>query len=224
MLKQIEDNFVAPPCFENITILYEDDYLLVIDKPSGLLSLSGKNPKNKDSVHYRLVQDYPKITLAHRLDFGTSGVMLLAKTKQVNANLTKQFQNKTVKKRYESILAGCLQQNEGVIDLPIAKDPALFPRLKICQRSGKQAQSQFQVLERLGAPSRTRVIFTPLTGRTHQLRIHSQALGHAILGCDLYGSEETQRMAPRLLLHALDISICHPDTQRRVTFTSPCSF
>ncbi|MEP2652451.1 MAG: RluA family pseudouridine synthase [Paraglaciecola sp.] len=218
------DHFIVPDCHEEISILYEDESLLVINKPSGLLSLSGKNPKNKDSVHYRLVEDYPTVTLAHRLDFGTSGVMLLAKNKQVNANLTQQFQTRTVTKRYESILAGHLRYEEGVINLPIAKDAALFPRLKICNQEGKEARSKYQVLERLTGPSRTRVQFTPLTGRTHQLRLHSQAIGHPILGCDLYGSVETQGLAARLLLHAVEITITHPHSQKPISFISPSPF
>jgi tRNA pseudouridine32 synthase/23S rRNA pseudouridine746 synthase len=220
----IIDNFIAPACFEAIKILFEDEYLLAINKPSGLLSLSGKNPLNKDSVHYRLAQQYPDIRLTHRLDFGTSGIMLLAKNKAVNANLTKQFQARSVTKRYVSILAGEVVKIEGLIDLPIAKDSLLFPRLKICQQAGKLAQSHYQVIERLNEPARTRVLFTPVTGRTHQLRLHSQAIGHSILGCDLYGTTATQEMAPRLLLHALDISFEHPQWQKRITLTSPCPF
>lgn len=115
-------------------------------------------------------------------------------------------------------------KEEGLIDLPIAKDTLLFPRLKICHQDGKSAQSQFQVLERLTLPDRTKVIFTPLTGRTHQLRIHSQAIGHPILGCDLYGTESTQNMASRLMLHASDITFCHPQSQQRITLNSPCPF
>jgi tRNA pseudouridine32 synthase/23S rRNA pseudouridine746 synthase len=220
----IIDNFVASPCFEKIDMLFEDEYILAINKPSGLFSLSGKNPLNKDSVHYRLAQQYHDIRLAHRLDLGTSGVMLLAKNKVVNAHLTKQFQAQSVKKRYVSILAGEVLGNEGVIDLPIAKDPLLFPRLKICHQSGKPAQSHYQVTERFQSPVRTRVIFTPLTGRTHQLRIHSQAIGHSILGCDLYGTDATRSMAPRLLLHALDIAFDHPESLKRMTLTSYCPF
>lgn len=224
MRTDIIDNFVAPICLEQILILFEDKYLLAINKPSGLLSLSGKNPLNKDSVHYRLAQQYPDIRLTHRLDLGTSGIILLAKNKVMNANLTKQFQARSVMKRYVSILAGAVLDNEGVIDLPIAKDPLLFPRLKVCYQDGKPAQSHYQVTERLDEPSRTRVIYTPVTGRTHQLRIHSQAIGHPILGCDLYGTAASQKMAPRLLLHALDITFDHPQSQRRMTLISPCPF
>jgi tRNA pseudouridine32 synthase/23S rRNA pseudouridine746 synthase len=204
--------------------LFEDEYLLAINKPSGLLSLSGKNPLNKDSVHYRLLQTHPDIRLTHRLDFGTSGIMLLAKNKVVNANLTKQFQARSVIKKYVSILAGEVLNSEGLIDLAIAKDRLIFPRLKICHQDGKSAQSHYRVIEKLDDPARTRVIFTPLTGRTHQLRLHSQAIGHSILGCDLYGTEATQAMSVRLLLHALDITFSHPQSQQRMTLTSPCPF
>jgi tRNA pseudouridine32 synthase/23S rRNA pseudouridine746 synthase len=218
------DNFVAPLCLEKIEMLFEDEYLLVINKPSGLLSLSGKNSLNKDSVHYRLAQQYPDIRLTHRLDLGTSGIMLLAKNKEMNAHLTKQFQARSVIKRYVSILAGEVVDSEGLIDLPIAKDKLLFPRLKICHQDGKSAQSHFQVTARLDQPVATKVLFTPLTGRTHQLRIHSQAIGHPILGCDLYGTEATQKMAPRLMLHAFDITFDHPHSQQRMILSSPCPF
>jgi tRNA pseudouridine32 synthase/23S rRNA pseudouridine746 synthase len=150
--------------------------------------------------------------------------MLLAKNKVMNANLTKQFQVRSVIKRYVSILAGEVVKSEGLIDLPIAKDSLLFPRLKICHQDGKSAKSHYKIMERLNEPSRTRVIFTPLTGRTHQLRIHSQAIGHPILGCDLYGTEKTQGMSTRLLLHALDITFAHPESQTIMTLTSPCPF
>lgn len=218
------DSFVAPDCLQQIDILFEDEYLLAITKPSGLLSLSGKNPLNKDSVHHRLVQQYPDIRLTHRLDLGTSGIMLLAKNKIVNANLTKQFQARTVTKRYVSILAGEIKVNEGLIDFPIAKDALLFPRLKICYEGGKSAQSHYRVIERLDSPCRTRVVFTPVTGRTHQLRIHSQAFGHPILGCDLYGTEVTENMANRLLLHAFEIAFEHPLTGKVMSLSSPCPF
>lgn len=183
------NEFIAPPCLEQIQILLEDESFLLIDKPSGLLSLSGKNPANKDSVHYRLVQDYPSALMVHRLDFGTSGVMVVALNKDVNANLTKQFQARTVVKKYLAILFGHLTNDEGIIDSPITK--AEFPYQKVCTQTGKQAQSHYQVLERLEDSTTgiktTRVIFTPLTGRTHQLRVHSLEIGHPIIGCDLYG-------------------------------------
>jgi tRNA pseudouridine32 synthase / 23S rRNA pseudouridine746 synthase len=218
------DNFVAPPCHDNFEILLRDEQLLLINKPSGLLSLSGKNPLNKDSVHFRLVQDFPTATLVHRLDFGTSGIMLVALDKTVNGLLTKQFQAGTIAKTYVAILQGHVPQDEGIIDFPIAKDPPNFPRMKICATTGKPALTQYRVLERLDSPPRSRVLFTPLSGRTHQLRIHSRELGHPILGCELYGTAASHAAAPRLLLHAVSLSFTHPRSDETIEWVCACPF
>ncbi len=222
------DTFIAPPCHEHIQILFEDEHLLVINKPSGLLSLSSKNPLNKDSVHYRLVQDFPTATMVHRLDFGTSGVMVLALNKDANAHLTKQFQARTMVKTYVATLYGHLEDNEGMIDLPLAK--AEFPYQKVCHKTGKQALSHYQMLQRmqdsLSGLKTTQVRFKPQTGRTHQLRVHSQAIGHPILGCDLYGllvdsvggQVNTESMAQRLMLHASSLEFVHPVMGERLCF------
>ena len=221
---QVHDSFVVPVCHEEIKVLYKDSDILIIDKPSGLLSLSGKNPLNKDSVHFRLVQDFPSALLAHRLDFGTSGIMLVALSKVVNACLTKQFQARTVKKTYTAVLDGHLFPEKGEIDMPVARDPMNFPVQKICHDTGKQAISAYKVIERLNNPIRTRVLFEPITGRTHQLRIHSREIGHSILGCDLYGSASTQAMSSRLLLHASAIEFAHPVSGEQIKGCSPCPF
>ena len=218
------DTFVAPPCADDITILYQDDAILLINKPSGLLSLSGKNPLNLDSVHYRLVQQFPTALLLHRLDFGTSGVMIVALNKAVAANINRQFQARTVVKTYQAVLAGHVAADEGDIELPIAKDPINFPKLKVCFETGKAASSHFQVLDRQTGPDSTRILFTPSTGRTHQLRIHSVGLGHPILGCDLYGTTESHQMANRLLLHATGVEFDHPISGDRIFGISECPF
>ncbi len=218
------DTFIAPPCDEEIEVLFEDEHILLINKPSGLLSLSGKNPLNKDSVHYRLVQDYPTALMVHRLDFGTSGIMVLALNKSVNSHLTKQFQDRTVVKIYMAILHGKVVQGSGIIDLPIAKDKPNFPLQKICFESGKQALTRYEVVESLDSPKRSRVVFRPETGRTHQLRIHSRELGHPILGCDLYGTEQAEAMADRMLLHATTLEFDHPVSGERVMGQCDCPF
>lgn len=211
----IVDNFIAPPCLDEIDILWQDEHLLLINKPSGLLSLSGKNPQNLDSVHYRLVQNFPGCTLVHRLDFGTSGIMVIARNKAINAALCHQFSQRAVKKVYSALLCGHVEYDEGVIDAPIAKDPALFPLMSICAVTGKPARSRYRVIERFyqttGLPL-TQVALTPETGRTHQLRIHCQQLGHPILGCDLYGGLEWPgaKTTPRLMLHASGLDFVHP--------------
>lgn len=218
------DTFIAPPCFDEISILFQDEHLLLINKPSGLLSLSGKNPLNKDSVHFRLVQSFPTATLLHRLDFGTSGIMVVALNKQVNAQIGKQFQAGTINKTYTALLHGLVEQDSGTIALPIAKDPPNFPLQKICFIEGKNALTHYTVIERIASPPSTRVIFTPVSGRTHQLRIHSRELGHSILGCDLYATDDIFRMAPRLMLHATTIEFDHPLTGERICGRSVCPF
>ena len=220
----IVDNFVAPECLQKIVILFQDAHFLMINKPSGLLSLSGKNALNKDSVHFRLVQDFPTAKMVHRLDLGTSGIMLIALNKQANANLSKQFELRSVVKTYVSVLAGHVIDDSGQINMPIAKDPLLFPRLKICIKHGKQAQTNYKVLERLQSPLSTRVSSHPLTGRTHQLRIHSQHIGHPILGCDLYGTQQTLQAANRLMLHAEKLQFDHPVTGQRMLGECVCPF
>ncbi len=223
-MTRITDTFVAPACPDDIEIVYQDDDLILIAKPSGLLSLSGKNPLNKDSVHYRLTQDFPTATLAHRLDFGTSGMMVVALNKPVNGHLTRQFQQRTILKQYKALLQGHLAQDHGRIDFPIAKDPVIFPRLKICAATGKPALTHYRVEARLDSPAGTLVTFTPETGRAHQLRIHSQAIGHPILGCDLYGNDLSHRSAARLMLHAESLQFTHPVTGETIKGVSPCPF
>jgi len=218
------DPFIVPVCDEEIEVLYQDESFLLINKPSGLLTLSGKHPLNKDSVHFRLVKDFPAATMIHRLDFGTSGLLVVALNKDVNAHLCKQFQLRNVVKTYTALLHGHLAEDEGCIDFPIAKDRPNFPLQKICHETGKSAISPFQVIERLPQPFATRVTFTPTSGRTHQLRIHSREIGHPILGCDLYATDEAFFMATRLMLHATRLEFDHPMTGERVKEFSPCPF
>jgi len=218
------DPFIVPACHEEIEILYQDEHLLLINKPTALLTLSGKHPLNKDSVHFRLVKDFPTATMLHRLDFGTSGIVIVALNKEINAHIGKQLQARTVTKTYTAMLHGHLSEDEGCIDIPIAKDKENFPLQKICYETGKEAVSNYQVIERLQKSFATRVTFKPVSGRTHQLRIHSQAIGHPILGCDLYATDEAFFMAKRLMLHATDIEFDHPVTGERINGFSPCPF
>lgn len=227
------DTFIAPPCFDEIEYLYQDEHLVLINKPSGLLSLSGKNPLNLDSVHHRLVQVFPGCTLVHRLDFGTSGLMVVARNKTMNAALCQQFSQRTVTKAYHALLCGHLHHDEGIIDAPIAKDPELFPLMSIDATQGKPARSYYRVIERFNQKQEdgttlplTRVQLTPETGRTHQLRIHCQYIGHPILGCDLYGgllpvgTEKT----PRLMLHACELHFMHPISKAPINALCPPPF
>ncbi|MGS0681658.1 RluA family pseudouridine synthase [Shewanella sp. 125m-7] len=256
-MKNPADDFIAPPCVEEITILYQDEHLLLINKPSGLLSLSGKHPGNLDSVHYRLVKDYPGCSLVHRLDLGTSGIMLIALNKTINALLCRQFSERSVLKRYTALLLGGLKTLDGRISAAIAKDKPNFPLMKICDIEGKPAHSLYQVLASenvnkveataidaksdkrdvnfdVADPLKatvtteqiaiTRVELTPETGRTHQLRIHCQYMGYPIIGCDLYGTEFSYQLAPRLMLHANRLEFNHPISGERIYGESSCPF
>lgn len=232
-MSKIIDTFIAPPCHEKIEILYQDDHLVLINKPAGLLSLSGKNPQNFDSVHHRLVQIFPGCTLVHRLDFGTSGLMVIARNKAINAALCQQFSQRSVTKLYSALLCGHTDNDEGVIDAAIAKDPALFPLMTICAIHGKPARSRYRVVERfyheldngMSLPL-TRVELTPETGRTHQLRIHCQQFGHPILGCDLYGGRllPGTEQTPRLMLHASALHFVHPINGEGIKAHNACPF
>jgi tRNA pseudouridine32 synthase/23S rRNA pseudouridine746 synthase len=204
---------------------------LLINKPSGLLSLSGKNPANFDSVHYRLVRGqvgvskaFSEAKLPHRLDLGTSGVMVVGLNPKSAQHLNKQFQARTISKRYIAVLEGWISEDNGRISASIAKDKQQFPRVKICTNTGKQAETEYQVLQRLDQPRRSVVEFIPHTGRTHQLRIHSQSIGHSILGCDLYKSADSEFLSDRLLLHASDLYFEHPLTGERIHGHCPCPF
>lgn len=227
----IVDDFVAPPCDGFVEILYQDDAILLINKPSGLFSLSGKNPLNWDSVHSRLVHGqknvtpaFPEAQLPHRLDLGTSGIMVVGLHAEASKKLNQQFQTRTIHKHYLAMLDGWVADDNGQITAAIAKDRTLFPKVKICAATGKAAVSEYTVIQRLEEPLRSLVKFTPHTGRTHQLRIHSQFLDHPILGCDLYQNERSEQMAGRLLLHASDLYFEHPTTGEPLHGHCPCPF
>ncbi len=225
----IVDDFIAPVCDDFIEILYQDADILLINKPSGLRSLSGKNPLNWDSVHYRLINGqvgvspaFPEAKLPHRLDFGTSGIMVVGLNAIAARHLNRQFQERTIEKRYIALLDGWLADDQGQITASIAKD--LFPRVKICHSTGKASISEYLVLDRQEQPRQSRVQFTPITGRTHQLRIHSLSIGHPILGCDLYHNQHSAQLAERLLLHASDLYFTHPVDDEQRHGQCPCPF
>ncbi len=227
----IVDDFVAPACNDLLEILYQDNDILLINKPSGLLSLSGKNPLNSDSVHHRLMQGQeggtialPEAKLPHRLDFGTSGLMVVGLNATASRNLNKQFQTRTIQKRYIAVLEGWVAEDTGQITAAISKDKKHFPRVMLCEATGKTAMTEYRVLQRLEHPRRTAVELTPHTGRTHQLRVHSQSIGHPILGCDLYKSISSEGMADRLLLHASDLYFEHPGSGEKTHGHCPCPF
>lgn len=208
MHADIDQLFILPPCEGEILILREEADFLLINKPTRLLSVPGRHPQNRDSVISRLAVDYPTAAIVHRLDFDTSGIMVIPLNKPALSHISKQFQARTVSKHYIAVVAGLMGQDDGVIDLPIAAGEG--PKYKICA-TGKPSVTEYRVLSRDEQAGTSRVLLHPVTGRSHQLRLHLQALGHPILGCEFYGGEFAAA-AERLLLHATDLRFIHPVT------------
>ncbi|MDC9729227.1 MAG: RluA family pseudouridine synthase [Methyloprofundus sp.] len=214
---ELDDNplLANPAAGKNIDIIYQDEVMLVINKPAEFLSVPGKNIK--DSVYLRIQQAYPEAKgglIVHRLDMSTSGLMLIALTKEAHKQLQKQFIKRTVKKRYVALLDGTLEADSGVIDLPLRLDVDDRPRQLVCYEHGRNASTKWEVIERNN--KQTKVYFYPLTGRTHQLRVHSahvSGLNAPIVGDDLYG-----KASNRLHLHAEWIEFNHPVTKELMSF------
>ena len=200
--------YLVPHSQEEIIILYADDDLLLVRKPDLLLSIPGRHPLNKDCLITRLQQDYPTASIVHRLDLDTSGIMVIPLNKPTHAHISRQFQERKVQKSYHAVVFGVVQQDKGEVDLPIARDWDNRPLQVISHERGKHALTHYRVLER--HTDRTRLLLQPVTGRSHQLRIHMRELGHPILGCDMYAHETALGMAERLMLHATTLAFEHP--------------
>lgn len=203
-------------------ILHADHEILVIEKPSGLLSVPGKGPDKSDCVIARLRETYPQVLLVHRLDCDTSGVMVFALTPHAQRHLGLQFEKRHTKKAYIARLDGHLSPKTGQVDLPLIVDWPNRPRQHVNHETGKPAQTDWRVL-RHDPDGTTRVRLNPLTGRSHQLRVHMLALGHPILGDPFY-AEGAARDYPRLMLHAETLRLRHPDGGTHMTFSAKPPF
>lgn len=197
-----------PPTDPWLHILYQDQHIMVINKPSELLSVPGKAPEHHDSVMARVQRDHPEAESVHRLDMATSGVLVVALNKPAERELKRQFREREPEKSYIARVWGQIEQDEGVIDLPLICDWPNRPKQKVCFSSGKSAQTKYRVIER--AANSSRVLLMPITGRSHQLRVHLLALGHPILGDRFYAHPEAKAMADRLQLHAQELMVTHP--------------
>ena len=222
---EVDENPLLNPVHEEeeLEIVFEDEWLLVVNKPAGMLSVPGK-AEDRDSVYHRLKKKYPEATgpmIVHRLDMATSGLLLVAKTKEVHQDLQAQFANRSIKKRYVAVLDGIvLSERTGRIELPLCLNPLDRPRQIVSKEYGKEAITEYKIISEsekiidesersINEPRKyTRIVFYPLTGRTHQLRVHAahpEGLGCPILGDELYGKK-----ADRLYLHAEYIEFRHP--------------
>jgi tRNA pseudouridine32 synthase / 23S rRNA pseudouridine746 synthase len=215
-------------------LIYEDNALLVFNKPSGLLSVPGKGPEKADCLRTRVQQVYPEALTVHRLDMSTSGILLMARNAALHRTLSIAFQDREVHKRYIAVVDGQMLEDSvllgddpevwRLIDLPIATDWVNRPLQKIDALEGKPSQTRYRVLAYDTKTNSTRVELAPVTGRTHQLRVHLQSLGHAILGDHLYASPEVQGKSTRLLLHASSLTIRHPVTSQQMQWQSNAPF
>lgn len=216
MTDALDDLYILPPCAAEIMLLHETEDYLLIDKPPGLLTVPGRHPLNRDSVIARLQRDFPIAAIVHRLDFDTSGVMVIPLNKQALSHISRQFQQRSVHKTYIAVVQGLVKDDAGQIDLPIAPDAEHRPKYKICAAAGKASLTEYRVIARDLKAGTTRVALNPITGRSHQLRVHLHALGHPILGCSFYYSGESAARAERLLLHATELQFNHPVSGARV--------
>jgi len=207
-------------------IVFQDRWIIVLNKPVGLLSVPGIGEAKRDCLAVRVAAHLPEARIVHRLDRDTSGVIIMALDADTHRELSRQFHDREVHKTYAAIVDGVVAEENGRINLPMRKDmdPANAPRQVIDHAEGRVAVTDWWVRERLPDPPRTRLLLKPVTGRTHQLRLHLQAIGHPILGDDLYAPESVLNMSDRLLLHAQSLMLVHPATQKMLTFESPCPF
>lgn len=205
-----------------LDVVYEDDAILLLNKPYGLLSVQGKPLHHKDCLEFRVKDAYPEATAVHRLDHSTSGLILFARTEALKSLISRQFQERTVKKVYRARVWGEVAEEEGVIDVPLRKNWEDSPRQMVCYERGKRAVTRWKVLER--GEGVTLLELYPETGRTHQLRLHTLHIGHPILGDELYAPDPAYDAAPRLLLHATELSFEHPETGETASFRSEPDF
>lgn len=198
--------------------LYKDEDCLIFEKPSGLLSVPGRGPEKQDCMSARVAEDHIRVLIVHRLDMETSGLLLFARFGDAQRQFSELFATGQVDKTYTAIVNGEPDPETGVIDLPLIRDWPNRPRQMVDHEKGKPAQTKWRVLERLDG--RTRMELKPVTGRTHQLRVHMDAIGHPILGDNLYGTDESRAEADRLMLHATRLKLKNPFTGHTIDVTS----
>jgi len=221
-------NFVyCPPMSPYLDIIYQDNDIVVLNKQSGLLSVSGRLPAHKDCLQSRVNKVLPTATVVHRLDMATSGILIMALHKPAHVAISRMFQQRETKKSYIARVYGHMKDDTGSVDQPLICDWPNRPRQMVDHERGKQSLTHYKVLSRdiddNSVPS-TLVELTPITGRSHQLRVHMLFLGHPIIGDRLYSHEEAVTASSRLLLHAQMLELMHPMNETTLTFKVPCPF
>ncbi|MNG55141.1 Ribosomal large subunit pseudouridine synthase A [compost metagenome] len=203
------NHFVYMPPQQPLCIVYEDDDLVVIDKPAGLLSVPGRLPEHQDSAYLRVVEKYPHAKITHRLDMATSGILMFAKHRNAEVAVSKMFQARTVQKNYIALVQGKLE-GQGSVDVPLITDWENRPRQMVHFELGKAAKTLYQAVQYFETDDITRVLLTPVTGRSHQLRVHMQYIGHPITGDQFYHPDYRQSALKRMALHASYLAFKQP--------------
>ncbi|MGJ8679381.1 bifunctional tRNA pseudouridine(32) synthase/23S rRNA pseudouridine(746) synthase RluA [Paraglaciecola sp.] len=211
-----------PPTTPYLTIVFKDEDIVVLNKPSGLLSVPGKALEHRDSLQNRVQRVFPTATVVHRLDMATSGLMIMALNKAAHRHISKQFELRETHKTYQAIVYGKVTTKSGEVDLPLICDWPNRPKQMVDHERGKKALTQWSVLEHFD--NSTRVELKPITGRSHQLRVHMLSLGHPIIGDRLYAYPDALAMASRLNLHAKTLSFRHPQTEQTLNFDTEVPF
>lgn len=208
----------------DIIDLYQDDDIIAVSKPAWLLSVPGRGEDKIDSVAHRVQQRFPEARTVHRLDWATSGVIIMALNAEAHRHLNKQFADRQTQKRYIAVVAGIVDKDEQMIDLPLRCDWENRPRQIVDWAQGKSSQTRVMVDQRDAEKNCTRLTLKPITGRSHQLRVHLQQIGHPIIGDQLYAPPLWRDCSPRLLLHAEWLQVLQPATGEPLTFFDQSPF
>ena len=214
-----------PPAHRGLSLLYLSEQLIVVDKPSGLLSVPGRGAGKEDCLSRRVQAEFPDAIIVHRLDMGTSGIVVMGRGAKAQRELSILFQERKVRKRYQALVDGhWMAAVAGEIELPIGVDLTNRPKQKVDHAMGRPSLTRYRVLD-IDAPCAvSRIELEPITGRSHQLRVHMEALGHPILGDDFYGTPASCAKAERLMLHACRIEFGHPETGEPLCVDCPPPF
>lgn len=219
----LNDHFIYTPPQGSLHVLYEDDDLIAIDKPAGLLSVPGRLPEHQDSAYLRILEKYPYAKVTHRLDMATSGILLFAKHRDAEVAISKMFQVRAIKKNYVALVQGQLA-GEGSIEVPLITDWPNRPKQKVDFEIGKPAKTLYQQLEYDAEQDISRILLEPITGRSHQLRVHLAHIGHPITGDKLYHFNPAASLLNRLALHASYLAFTHPLQRPHLVLESTVPF
>lgn len=214
-----------PPAHRGLSVLYLSEQLIVVNKPSGLLSVPGRGAGKEDCLSRRVQAEFPDAMIVHRLDMGTSGIVVMGRGAKAQRELSIQFQERRVRKRYQALVDGhWIPAAAGEIELPISVDWPNRPKQKVDHAMGRPSLTRYRVLDIGAARAVSRIELEPITGRSHQLRVHMEAMGHPILGDDFYGTPASCAKAERLMLHACQIELGHPETGAPLRVDCPPPF